>query len=283
VLKEADRDVVYDSDFDDAPSPEAPARSSKSQSISSSEPKQSDSEEPKKLLSVSESLASSKPEEVEKVEAPPDASEPEPEPAVSESGTSVSSVPKGAEPQSTTVESDVSVEKTEVFGDESEAVMIKENGRGSLTSEQEDEEEERHLSVKEILRLAQQKERELMGNAVLVRKNKVDTNISRRYLSTDSDNSDRGSEASDPPAKPPRARSKSPVRNNGKPEMIVQPTLKVRDEPDTSPSDTLKRLRSVDSPVLKLMESQSKPDDEQVNVPTFSSITVFLIRLAATC
>jgi len=276
VLQEADRDVVYDSDFDDLESPEVPARSvkSQSQSVSSLEPKQSDSEEPKKLLSVSESLASSKQEEVfskpdeeEKVEDSLATPEPEPvsEPAMSESGTSVSSVPKGAEPQSTTVESDVSIDKTEVFGDVSDTVVIKENGRGSYTSEQdEEEEEERHPSVKEILRAAQEKEREVMGAAVMVRKNKVDPTISRRYLSTDSENSDRGSEASDPPAKPPRARSKSPIRNNNKPEMIVQPTMKARGETDTSPSATLKGLRTVESPVLKLMDQMNKPDDEQI-------------------
>ena len=294
VLKEADREVVYDSDFDELESPEAPVRTSQSQSHSTSspEPKQSDNEEPKKLLSVSESLASSKPEEEEKVLTPvtpvtPGVPEPEPEPesAISESGTSVSSVPKGVEPQSTTVESDVSVDKTEVFGDVSDTVLIKENGRGSLTSEQDDEEEERHLSVKEILRLAQEKERELMGNAVLVRKNKVDPTISRRYLSTDSENSDRGSEASDPPAKPPRARSKSPVRKtNSKPEMIVQPTMKTMEGPDLSPSATLKGLRSVDSPILKLMDEMNKPEEEQVTMSCFFLIAFFsVIRLAAAC
>ena len=267
VLKEADREVVYDSDFEETANPEAPVRTSKSQSTSSAEPKQSDSDEPtKKLLSVSESLASSKPEEEEKVEVAPPATASESEPAMSESGGSVSSVPKGSEPHSTTVESDVSVDKQEVFGDVSDTVVIKENGRGSLTSEQEqEEEEERHLSVKEILRLAQEKEREVMGNAVLVRKNKVDPTISRRYLSTDSENSDRGSEASDPPAKPPRARSKSPVRN--KPEMIVQPTMKAScGVPDTAPSATLKGLRTVDSPILKLMDEMNRPDEEQVGL-----------------
>lgn len=274
VLQEAGREVVYDSDFDEL-APEVPVHPVQPRSIPSPEPKQSDSDSQsltsKKLLSVSESLASSisKPEEEEKEESPPPVPERQSitESAISESGTSVSSVPKGgsvSEPQSTTVESDV--ESNKVFGDVSDTVVIKENGRGSLTSEQEEEEEEeKHLSVKEILRLAQEKERELMGNAVLVRKNKVDPTISRRYLSTDSENSDRGSEASDPPAKPPRARSKSPVRHNNKPEMIVQPTMKTSGEPDTSPSATLKTLRSVDSPILKLMDEMSKPDDEQID------------------
>nr|AEY80342.1 ABLIM class LIM protein ML093519b [Mnemiopsis leidyi] len=268
VLKEADREVVYDSDFEETANPEVSVRTSKSQSTSSVEPKQSDSDEPKKILSVSDSLASSKHGEVEKEEVAPSATASESEPAMSESGGSVSSVPKGSEPHSTTLESDVSVDKQEVFGDVSDTVVIKENGRGSLTSEQEqeqkEEEEERHLSVKEILRLAQEKERETMGNAVLVRKNKVDPTISRRYLSTDSENSDRGSEASDPPAKPPRSRSKSPVRN--KPEMIVQPTMKSNHGvPDTAPSATLKGLRTVDSPILKLMDEMNRPDEEQID------------------
>lgn len=269
VLQEAGREVVYDSDFDEK-LPEKPVQTVQpnlSVSSSASERPQSDSSEPsKKVLSVSESLASSKPEEEEKEEE--DATTPvvtetvlEPsEPEMSESGTSVSSVPRSAEPTSTTVESDVSVDKSsEVFGDVVETVVLKENGRGSLTSEQDDEDGEKHLSVKEILRLTQEKERELMGNAVLPRKNKIDPTISRRYLSTDSENSDRGSEASDPPAKPPRARSKSPVR---KPEAIVQPVKRAYGETDTSPSETLKGLRAVDSPILKLMDDINKDEDE---------------------
>jgi len=267
IPQESGKSVVYESDFDEqAAKPIKPDRASSVKSAASA-----------KSAKSGGSARSDKSID---------------QPLKSISMTSESSLSPAAKPRSQTIESGhVSEEKAGVFTDVSEPIVLPHNGKHSdsssyLFDKENLEEEERQPSVKEIMRLA--KEKEQANSAPKRKTDRQDFVTSKKYLSTDSDMSDRGSEASDAPTKPPR--TKSPVRNHlsqkGSPrESPLREQAPENDDlhkavitdqarnsiqlnrgaVDNSPNATVRGLRSVDSPIMKLLDDLDNKPEEQID------------------
>lgn len=286
VPQEMNREIVYDSDFEAEAKEEKPSKSPEPRP-SSLTPEQEPTVEPvvESARPISDSTAPKSQSTAPNSVSTPPQSTSTPPGSVSGPPGSVSTPPKSVKSESTApksestpsessleipqtnIESDKSeVDKFEVFTDVSEPVVVNENGKKSVSSEQpeEEEEDEKPLSVKEILRRAQEKEREALGAAVLPPKMATKpASVTKRYLSTESEASDRSSEASDPPAKPPRA--KSPVRGSvSKSEGKKFSTSSETTERSISPNSgiSVRGLRTVDSPI-RLDEDV---DNEEVEV-----------------
>ena len=287
ILQESGKSVVHDSDFEENCQP--PAKPNRASSVKSSKSGKSASVKSDKSASVkSEKSASVKSEKL--ASSSFSSAKSDNSAAKSVSITSEQSLSPATKPRSVTVESDASLadSKTgDVFTDLSETVVLtphngKHSDSSSYVSDKEnqekrdqemEEEEERCLSVKEALNAAQEKERQAIGNAVLLRKtDRQDLVLSKKYLSTDSEMSDRSSEASDAPSKPPR--NKSPARNELRETSVPKEDLvhkgviteqvRASSVVDSSPNTTIHGLRAVDSPILKLLDDLDKKDDEEV-------------------
>ena len=134
---------------------------------------------------------------------------------------------------------------------------VKQNGNISHK-----EEEGNSLTVKNVLGLAENNEEE--AQAVEPQK------TSRSLLSTGSESvSERGSERSGAPSKPPRSRSVSPVNSRNNPrcssppaDVIKSEPLKVLEAMDVIPNAAIRGLRQVDSPVLKLLDDLENKDEQ---------------------
>ena len=124
----------------------------------------------------------------------------------------------------------------------------------SVVSERDEEgsgvEEERLVSVKDMLKRAKSIEQEnLLRRPVPV----------HRVPSTaSSETSERASEASETPSKPPRV---SATTVSSTPVARVAPVSKVQGGVDTTPSASIRGLKQVDSPIIKIIDEVDIKDD----------------------
>ena len=255
VLMEENREVVYDADFDEA----EPA-------------KEEASGETEVLKEMDVVIDHVKEEPV--VESEPNDFTHNIETASPEIATPETASPEIASPQ--VPEAKISVEQPDITLTLPSVVETGETVKvnGIKTSDESDD--EKPLSVKDLLKLAKEKEndQEVEPSAFLPRKtSRAETSISQSLLSTASETtSDRGSVKSDVPSKPVRSRSKSPVNNTPRRRFVSPPRevikceqvrpVESKEETAVSPSAAIRGLRQVDSPVLKLLDDLDKKEEQ---------------------
>ena len=134
----------------------------------------------------------------------------------------------------------------------------------NASSDKENEDEEKQLSVKEILELAKQKELEARGNTKI--SNWKNSQDNKKYLSTDSESDSherrKSGESNDTPPKPPR--KKSPIRDMTRSRDESRGSTPIHQSPVNDDSSQGRGLKPVNSPILKLLSDADNYEEEEV-------------------